>query len=411
MFETLLLNILFLILPLLLFVIFFENHINLFNKWFFLMFSSVSMFLCMFYPFRLELGFIFDLRYIPFIIVALYGGYRQVFPLYVILNIYRLLIGGEGTMQSFLFSTAIFIAIPLFSKKFNKSSTPNRVIIGVIAAVMTMGLYLWTLSSFFDELTRGYWLLVFSALTTHIVVIALNLMMTERVLFNIKSRKNILHAERLHVMNELSASVSHEIRNPLTVTKGFIQIVKESNSLTSEEKVYLDYSLNELKRAENILNDFLAFAKPQSENMVYANMEEEVEYVRNILMPYARMNQVDIHCRFTNTLKKRYDKNQLQQCLINMCKNGIESMKEKGGILNIEVFEQDRNIMISIQDNGIGMTSDEILQLGKPYYSTKKEGTGLGMLMVYGAISKVRGEIHVESIKGSGTTFMITIPT
>lgn len=410
MFETLLVNMLFLILPVLLFVIFFENQ-PVYNKWYIVIVSAISMILCMLYPFQLKIGFIFDLRYIPFILVALYGGHKMVVPLYFILNIYRLIIGGEGTMQSFLFSTAIVIAVPIFSKNFLKVATQKRILIGILMAIFTMALYLGALSMFFDELTKSFWLLSFAAITTHIVVIAVNLLMIERVLFNIKSRENFLHAERLHVMSELSASVSHEIRNPLTVTKGFIQIVKESKSINSDEKMYLDYSLKELERAENILNDFLAFAKPQSAHMVYATMEKEVEYVKNILMPYARMNQVDIQCRFNNSLKKRYDKNQLQQCLINLCKNGIESMKDTGGILLIEVVEQDVNIIISIKDNGIGMTDDDILQLGKPYYSTKKEGTGLGMLMVYGTIGKLKGEIHVESKKGKGTTFLITIPT
>ncbi|MBW9235302.1 ATP-binding protein, partial [Leptospira santarosai] len=100
-------------------------------------------------------------------------------------------------------------------------------------------------------------------------------------------------------------------------------------------------------------------------------------------MPFARMNQVDIDCAFTNTLNLKYDKNQMQQCLLNLFKNGIESMKEKSGTLLIEVYDLEQNIIITVKDSGVGMTDEEIQKLGKPYYSTKKEGTGLGMLMVY----------------------------
>ncbi|WP_449603861.1 ATP-binding protein, partial [Paenibacillus sp. Marseille-Q9583] len=103
---------------------------------------------------------------------------------------------------------------------------------------------------------------------------------------------------------------------------------------------------------------------------------------------------------------------QIQQCLINLYKNGIEAMKEKdGGTLFIDISEKKQNIIISIRDTGIGMTKEEISRLGKPYYSTKAEGTGLGMLMVYSTIDKVKGIVEVDSEKGKGTTFIITIPT
>ncbi|WP_017379843.1 ATP-binding protein [Paenisporosarcina sp. TG-14] len=410
MFETLLLNILFLIFPLLLFVIFFENRRPVYSNSFLITFSSISMILCMLYPIHLQIGFIFDLRYIPFIIVALYGGYKKVLPLYILLNIYRFIIGGEGTIHSLIFSTVIFLVVPLISKKFLKYSTQKRVITGVFAVLFTMGLYLLSLSTFFVHLTNEFWQLAFYSVSTHVLVITLNLLMIEKVISNIKSRENFLHTERLHVMSEISASVSHEIRNPLTVTHGFLQLLKESKTLSTDEKVYIDFSLKELERAEGIVSNFLAFAKPQSENMVSSNLKEEIEYVKNILFPYAKMNHVDIEFQFNNTLKKRYDKNQMQQSLINLLKNGIEAMKESGGILSIDVSEQNRSIIIIIKDNGIGMTEDEISQLGKPYYSTKKEGTGLGMLMVYGAISKAKGTIEVESEKGKGTTFTITLP-
>ena len=410
MLETLLLNILFLIFPVILFVIFFENRRKTYNHAVLIFFSSVSMILCMVYPIQLEIGFIFDLRYIPFILVALYGGYKNVLPLFMILNVYRFMIGGDGVIQSLLFSITIFLIIPFLNAKFLKQNTQKRLVIGVASALFTMGFYLTTLSTFFDELTHQFWELAFYSLTTHVVVLILIMLMIEKVISNIKNRESFLHIERMHVMSELSASVSHEIRNPLTVTNGFLQLLKSSKTISLDEKVYIDYSLKELERAEKIVSDFLAYGKPQSENMVYSNLKEEVVYVKNILTPYANMSHVKIDCQFTNTLNTKYDKNQMQQCLINLFKNAIEAMKDIGGILYIDVSDEDDNMVILIKDEGIGMTKDEILQLGKPYYSTKKEGTGLGMLMVYGTISKLKGTIEVDSNKGQGTTFTITIP-
>ena len=189
-------------------------------------------------------------------------------------------------------------------------------------------------------------------------------------------------------------------------------LFRSSKTITPEERGYVELSLQELRRAEKIVSDYLSFAKPQSDNMVYSNMKEESEYTRNIIMPYATMNKVEIEFSFNNSLHKHYDRNQIQQCLINLYKNGIEAMREKGGgTLSIALSERKNNIIISIRDTGIGMSNEEISRLGKPYYSTKEEGTGLGMLMVYSTINKVKGMIEVESEKGIGTTFTITIPT
>ena len=232
----------------------------------------------------------------------------------------------------------------------------------------------------------------------------------EKILANIKERQVYLRSERLNDISDLSASIAHEIRNPLTVTNGFLQLLNESKTITSDEKAYIDFSIKELNRAEQIVSDFLMFSKPQGESMVFSDFKKDVEYVENIMQPYAKMNQVDIQVRFTNTLKRNYDANQIQQCLINLFKNGIEAMEQDGGTLQVDVLEYKKNILINVKDSGIGMTKEGISQLGIPYYSTKEAGTGLGMLMVYSTIRNVNGDIKVESSVGKGTTFLISIP-
>ncbi|WP_256716558.1 ATP-binding protein [Paenibacillus odorifer] len=374
--------------------------------------SAVTMSLCIAKPIRLEIGYIFDLRYIPFIIVALFGGYRNVLPLYIILNAYRFYVGGGGVFYSFLFATAILILVPLYKNRFLKLSSKGRVIAASLIALLIMGVYLLILGFVQDSLDRQFWILSLNALTTHVGVMSVIMILIEKIISNIKNRERIVQSERLNVVSELAASVSHEIRNPLTVTSGFLQLLNKSKTMTPEEKGFVELSLQELQRAEKIVSDYLSFAKPQSENMVYSNMKAESEYTKNIIMPYATMHKVDVQFSFNNSLNKNYDRNQIQQCLINLYKNGIEAMKETdGGTLFIDIFEKKQNIMISIKDNGVGMTKDEISRLGKPYYSTKAEGTGLGMLMVYSTVDKVKGTIEVDSEKGKGTTFLITIPT
>ncbi|MCQ6277087.1 two-component sensor histidine kinase [Bacillus sp. V3B] len=409
MIETLLLNFLILLIPVLTFLIFFENKLNYVNKPILAILTAISMVLCITFPIYLESGFIFDLRYIPFVIAALFGGYKYAFPLYIVLNVYRFIIGVEGVIQSFLFSSFIFALVPLYSKKFIQLDSRYRISFAAFVSFFTMAVYLFTLG-FQTPLNQNFWTLSFYALTTHLVMTAILMFLIEQIIANRKARETLLQSDRLQLVSELSASVAHEIRNPLTATNGFLQLLSQSESIPMKEKNYIKFSLQELNRAEQIVSDFLAFSKPQSENMINSDLKEETEYARNVLLPYAHMHHVDIQLTFHNSLHTNYDKNQIQQCLINLYKNGIEAMKEDGGILYIDVSEYKHNIMIQIKDTGIGMTKEEVSRLGKPYYSTKEYGTGLGMLMVYSAIHKVRGQIRVESEKEKGSTFTITIP-
>jgi two-component system, sporulation sensor kinase B len=368
------------------------------------------MVLCMTIPIKLKVGFNVDLRYIPIIIVALFGGYKKVFPLYVVLNVYRYYLGGDGILQSFIYSTGVFILLPAFSQRFKQLSSKRRISTAALVSFLNVGVYLISLSFYFNPLNREFWTLTFYALTTYTGMMIIIMVLIEQIITNSKNRERFLQSERLNVVSELSASVSHEIRNPLTVTSGFLQLLSESKTINHEERRYVELSLQELNRAEKIVSNYISLAKPQSENMVYSDFREEAEYIKDLIIPYATMHQVEVQFCFTNTLKKRYDKNQIQQCLINLLKNGIEAMKDRGGTLIIDIFEQKQYIVFKISDTGIGMTKEEILRLGKPYYSTKEEGTGLGMLMVYSTVNKVKGKIEVESEKGRGTTFLITIP-
>ncbi|MGX9134121.1 ATP-binding protein [Rummeliibacillus sp. JY-2-4R] len=409
LFETLLINFLFLLIPFLVYFVFFETK-NLKNfKLILTLFATITMILCMSYPIHLQSGFIFDLRYIPFAIITLYFGYKNALISYIILNLYRFIIGGEGIIQSFLFSTIIFIIIAVLSGKYRQLKANNRVFFASMVASFTMVVYLITLS-FQTPMNREFYILSINAIGTHLILTGVMVSLIERVLSNLKERELFIQSERYQVISELSASVAHEIRNPLTATHGFLQLLNDSESIPSKEKTYIDFSLKELNRAENIVSDFLSFSKPQCENVIETDLQNEIEYALNILKPYANMHNVNFQFRFENTLNIALDKSQIQQCLINLIKNGIEAMQGHGGTLTINTTNIKSNIVLKISDTGIGMTDEEIESLGKPYYSTKKQGTGLGMVMVYNAINKIGGTIIVESKKGSGTTFNIVIP-
>lgn len=363
------------------------------------------------FPIRLEAGFIFDLRYIPLITTSLFGGYSAAFPLYVVLNFYRLYLDGNGVFLSFLMSTIVFIVVPFWHKYFIQFDSKKRILTTGLITFLTITLYQVHYSTFLEIIPKGFYVNASIMISIYVVGIIMITALIEKIIDNVKTREKLDDTDRLNIISELAASVSHEIRNPLTVTNGFLQLLRNSKNITQEENQYIDYSLQELKRAEGIVSDFLSLAKPQAENMVNTNLKEEIDYVNNIMIPYANIYNVELQCSFTNTLTKFMDKNQIRQCLINLYKNAIESMTGKGGTLSVDVTQQNNKIVIKIKDTGCGMSKEEIQRIWKPYYSTKKEGTGLGMMVVYSTINKLEGKIEVSSEKGNGTTFIITSPT
>lgn len=407
--STLLINFLFLVFPFVIYFVFFENkNIRRLNLIFTIL-ASATMILCMLFPIHLQNGFIVDLRYIPFIIVGLYFGFKNVLLLYAVLNICRTLIGGAGTIQSILYSTMVLVLVSLCHKKFKSLKAKSRIVFGSVVALSIIFIYLFTIL-FQVPKDKEFWLLAINTTTTYFIMMLIIISLIERILSNLRAREKMVQSEKFHVISELSASVAHEIRNPLTTTSGFLQLLSESKSISDNEKGYIDYSLQELQRAEKIVNDFLTFSKPQQNSMEETNLIEDIKYAINVLMPYANMYNVKMKVSFHNTLYRQFNRSEMQQCFINLFKNGIEAMSEKGGILHIEISEQKKKILVKISDSGIGMDENEILSVGKPYYSTKQEGTGLGMVIVYNAIHNVGGTIKVESAKGKGTTFIIVIP-
>lgn len=218
-------------------------------------------------------------------------------------------------------------------------------------------------------------------------------------------------SEKLQIVSHLAASISHEVRNPLTVVKGFMQMFYE-NLQEDSKKQYWDIAIQELDRAAEIINDYLMFAKPAIENKEKVSIWQEIEHAVNIVTPLANMNSV--HIRPPSGNKGGYvlgDRQKLQQCLVNIFKNGIEAMPN-GGELQIFIHHHHSEyLQIDIHDSGIGMTQEQLNRLGEPYFSTKENGTGLGMMVSFSIVKGMNGKIQVTSELNKGTCFSIELPS
>jgi two-component system sporulation sensor kinase B len=219
-------------------------------------------------------------------------------------------------------------------------------------------------------------------------------------------------SERIKMVSEMAASVAHEIRNPLTTVRGFIQLLASENVKSTEKEFYQKISLEELSRADQIISNYLSLAKAGNESIQLLNVAEEINYLENVLSTYANYNNIQIRTNHSDPNGLYYitgDKNKFRQALINIGKNAIEAM-QNGGSLEIRMYELGERIFISIKDNGIGMTPEQINRLGTPYYSTKEKGTGLGTMVTFSIIKKMNGKIEIKSEKGKGTEYIISFP-
>jgi len=307
----------------------------------------------------------------------------------------------------------LLVTISLLSKRFRSSTLAQKTFIALtlllFATFVTNGLILWSMDQPLSENPRAPQVLLFILLNLFTTWIALYLI--EGMLEKNRLREEIFRTEKLHMLGELTASIAHEIRNPLTVVNGFLQLLRENDERISEEKrhMYLQMGIDELNRAEKIIANYLSFARPPLESVERIDMAERIHHAASIITSFALLRNVQIEKQAEDGLHVSADPEKISQVLMNLLKNGIEAMPE-GGTLTIQASRSGDLVVVSIRDTGIGMSGAETAKLGVPYYSTKEAGTGLGLMVCYQIVHSLGGTIDVTSEINKGTQFRIALP-
>ena len=244
--------------------------------------------------------------------------------------------------------------------------------------------------------------------TQHALVAGLNVTVFKDVSERIQMEEQLRKSDTLNVLGELAAGIAHEIRNPMTALKGFIQLLE--GSIKEENTMYYQVITSELQRIDSIINEFLILAKPQAvrfqEKDVVGIMQKTVE----LLNAQAVLHNVQFELEPDAELPPIFcEPNQLKKVFINIIKNAIEVMPN-GGTISIEIKQQEDMVLISIKDQGAGIPVEKIKRLGEPFYTTKERGTGLGLMVSFKIIEEHRGKVEIESEMGKGTTFLISLP-
>ncbi|WP_062353892.1 sensor histidine kinase [Bacillus kwashiorkori] len=405
-----LLNLLFiLVIMLLAHIVFFSKNKsvkNHFRSVDVLLFSSVQILFCLFFSVKVAQGFYYDLRFIPFLIGSIYGGRWVTLSLTAIIILLRIPLGGTGIYISIISTLIMALIIFVFHQKINHLRKWHKFItISGISFLYTIPGFLIPsiLFDFFHVRTYLIYSLILT-FSTFFVVYLLELL-TKYQTF----QEELIRYEKMELVGQLAASISHEVKNPLTTVNGFLQLIAE-NTKEHITKKYAVIALEESSRAVAIIEDYLTFAKPETIKTVPLNVQTELKKCIEIISPLA--NQAGIIIRTDNIQQGiiKGDSSKFRQVIINICKNGIEAMS-KGGVLSISTESNDDEITIIIKDNGIGMLPEQLNRLGEPFYSLKEgKGTGLGMMVVFRIIKTLNGGVHINSVFGKGTCVNITFP-
>ncbi|MGG4154469.1 ATP-binding protein [Peribacillus muralis] len=410
--KDLLINFLIILFPIFLahviYLVKYVYRLKAIKGWFLAVFPILSLVLCMLFPVVTEEDFVWDLRWIPFILGGLYGGYRLGMILIVITLLIRYLTGGESGFYVACI-TFPFIGVSLFfiSKYYLKISVAKKIVVGIALTFLVHILTDFVSTQLFG-LTIGIslWKQYFFIQVIGIVIV---IILWEVIIANFQVLEKLVKAEKLQIVSHLAASISHEVRNPLTVTRGYIQMLSEDVSPQTKVK-YATIALQELDRATDVINDYLTFASICPENRERLRISAEIKEVVNSIKPLASKNGIEL--KVSIFADEAYyivgESKKFQQSLFNIIKNGIESMSE--GVLSLHVFHVAATIQIKIQDQGIGMSQEQIDRLGEPYFTTKNTGTGLGMMVTYSVIKSMDGMIYVSSEQGKGTCFSLNLP-
>lgn len=290
------------------------------------------------------------------------------------------------------------------------------------AIILSVSLFLLALSGFADLILyyasgKSYILFLWKIgvvllIVALVIILARRISADYRTLLSYSKRLELFNhrlerTEKLKIISDLAASVAHEVRNPLQVTRGFLQLLAGRGD--NDSKRYFNIAVSELDRASGIITDFLTFAKPELDTVSALNLAEELAQLEVIIAPHAAMHGGSLRINAEPGLTILGSSSKFKQALINLLKNSIEAFKDEGYI-EINAYAEGDEAVLWIKDNGEGMDEAQVAKLGVPYFSTKSKGTGLGTMVTFRIIEVMKGTIEFKSRKGEGTEVLIRLP-
>ncbi|MGE5396787.1 MAG: ATP-binding protein, partial [Chitinophagales bacterium] len=210
--------------------------------------------------------------------------------------------------------------------------------------------------------------------------------------------------DRLNLVGEMAASIGHEIRNPLTTIRGFIQFIWENENY-QQEKDYSDLMIEEIDRANSIITEFLSLARDKMVELEPTDLNSIIIKLLPLIQPKALSHDQNIKLEFSDLPDLLLDKKEIRQLILNLVNNGLEAMSSPGNV-TIRTFIEDEQVVLAVQDQGHGIENELMDKLGTPFLTTKEQGTGLGLAVCYKIAARHNARIDIDT-GSAGTTFYV----
>jgi len=221
-------------------------------------------------------------------------------------------------------------------------------------------------------------------------------------------RRELDRMDRLSLVGEMAASITHEIRNPMAVVRGYVQLLQERSQAGQRE--YFAIILEELDRTNRIISDFLTLAQNKREQRFSYSLNDVIQEMVPLLQADANLRGQTLIIELCDSLPQfQIDESEIKQLLLNISRNGMEAMQQDG-VLSIKTMLGHRQIILSISDTGLGIPDELKQKIFEPFYSSKRMGTGLGLPLCANIVQRHNGNIYVLNNEEQGTIFQIVFP-
>lgn len=318
---------------------------------------------------------------------------------YIFLDFFHVLLKYYGQNKQFSDGNVIEIFFILFASIFVNKRYVWVIYFGVVIKYFLIGIILQDI-------------FVFLPISIYTFLLFFTLIILSRFLSYIHSLtfayEEVQKKEKLALLGQMATSIVHEIRNPLSALKGFTQLQQERDT---GKNTFYPIMIQEIDRIDMIVDELMVLGKPNPPKMVPYDLRKILDYVVTVTTQMAESNGVKILFNDCDDLAMiDCDEKQMKQVFINLIKNGIESMQD-GGLIELSCSMNGKDhLAVVVQDHGCGMDEEKLGMLGEPFYTTKQNGTGLGLVVTKKIIEEHQGEIKMESQLDIGTKISIILP-
>ena len=359
----------------------------------------VSMYLALYFKKYVGLNYQISCLILPIILSYLYNEGKVALILSTLLCLHSCFSLNYNIYTSIIFFLLLYLAY----KKYSKSNMSSKFLINSSIVLMLIYFVANLIISYNDIVILDE---IISLIMYSLIIYAIN--------YGINESKNIisLHMNLKEFEKEKNIKlnlfkITHEIKNPLTVINGYLSMFDVTD--IEKSKRYISILKNEVNRTLNLLSDFMEFTKIKVVKKE-CNFNDLISDVKEVLIPFFVKKNVSYSFCVQNNIIVNMDYNRIKQVIINVIKNAVEACRESNGMVTTTAFTEEDYLIIVVKDNGIGMDKFVLDNILVPFYTTKDNGTGLGVSLSKEILEAHGGTINYDSVKEKYTTCKITIP-